>query len=214
MKFSFATTPEGFDNHIKKSIRNYEDLVSDTITFGNYFIEDNTNVYDLGCSTGRLLHQIKENQKNIDVNYIGLETCLGFEKFKDIEIHNEDIRHWTYQNASLITSIFTLQFIPLKDRAKVIESVYHGLNEGGAFIFAEKIQMQNSKLHEMMIFNYYDYKRKHFSEKEILEKEKELRNIMKPVTKKQIEEELSNWNWRHVDVFWQSGLFVGYLAIK
>lgn len=214
MKFSFATTPEGFDNHIEKSIRNYEDLVSDTITFGNYFIEDNTNVYDLGCSTGRLLHQIKENQKNINVNYIGLETCLDFEKFKDVEIHHNDIRHWTYQNASLITSIFTLQFIPLKDRAKVIESVYHGLNEGGAFIFAEKIQMQNSKLHEMMIFNYYDYKRKHFSEKEILEKEKELRNIMKPVTKKQIEEELSNWNWRHVDVFWQSGLFVGYIAIK
>ena len=143
MKFSFATTPEGFDNHIEKSIRNYEDLVSDTITFGNYFIEDNTNVYDLGCSTGRLLHQIKENQKNINVNYIGLETCLDFEKFKDVEIHHNDIRHWTYQNASLITSIFTLQFIPLKDRAKVIESVYHGLNEGGAFIFAEKIQMQN-----------------------------------------------------------------------
>ena len=36
------------------------------------------------------------------------------------------------------TSIFTLQFMPRKDRFDVIQNIYNGLNHGGAFIFAEK----------------------------------------------------------------------------
>lgn len=213
MKFSFAKATEGFDQHIRNSIRDYDNLTKDIITFANYFIEDNTNVYDLGCSTGKLLSEIKNNQSNENVNYIGLETTLEFKKYKDINIVHEDIRHWFYQNASLITSVFTLQFIPQKDRSKVIADVYDGLNKGGAFIFAEKIQMEDSKLHEMMTFNYYDYKRQFFTEKEILEKEKQLRNIMKPIKRSELIEMLKKHPW-HLEPFWQSNLFVGYMAIK
>ena len=39
----------------------------------------------------------------------------------------------------------------------------------------------------MITFNFYDYKRKHFEASDILEKEKTLRNMLKPNTWKELE---------------------------
>ena len=39
----------------------------------------------------------------------------------------------------------------------------------------------------MITFNFYDYKRKHFDASDILEKEKTLRNMLKPNTWKELE---------------------------
>ena len=44
------------------------------------------------------------------------------------------------------------------------------------------------KIQEMMTFNYYDYKRKHFEAKDIMDKEKTLRHMLKLNTWKQIKD--------------------------
>ena len=55
-KFTFASSEkEGFDSHILHSIRGYEDLWNDVLKFSRYFVEDYTNVVDVGCSTGKLI---------------------------------------------------------------------------------------------------------------------------------------------------------------
>ena len=59
-----------------------------------------------------------------------------------------------------------------RDRFDVLQNIYNGLNYGGAFIFAEKTVCDDSRLQEMITFNFYDYKRKHFEASDILEKEK------------------------------------------
>lgn len=56
--FTFAHREEGFDEHIDKSIRGYGDLLDDVISMSRYFVEDNTNVYDIGCSTGKLTQRM------------------------------------------------------------------------------------------------------------------------------------------------------------
>ena len=62
--------------------------------------------------------------------------------------------------------------MPRKDRFDVLQNIYNGLNHGGAFIFAEKTVCEDSRLQEMITFNFYDYKRKHFEASDILEKER------------------------------------------
>ena len=52
--FTFAHREEGFDEHIEKSIRGYSQLIDDVISLSRYFIEDETNVIDIGCSTGKM----------------------------------------------------------------------------------------------------------------------------------------------------------------
>jgi len=51
--FTFAHREEGFDEHIEKSIRGYSSLMEDVISLSRYFVEDNANIVDIGCSTGK-----------------------------------------------------------------------------------------------------------------------------------------------------------------
>ena len=78
--FSFAHRPEGFDNHIEKSIRGYTHLIQDVVSFSRYFIEDNTEVVDVGCSTGKMTKALIDY--NIDhckdAHYVGIEIADGF----------------------------------------------------------------------------------------------------------------------------------------
>ena len=52
--FTFAHREEGFDEHIEKSIRGYSQLMDDVISLSRYFVENETNVVDIGCSTGKM----------------------------------------------------------------------------------------------------------------------------------------------------------------
>ncbi len=227
--FTFAHREEGFDEHIDKSIRGYQDLLSDIVSLSRYFVEKETNVYDIGCSTGKLTEaMLKKNQDIEDVHYYGIEVADGFVgdmKSREIKLNSdyswnkikflhEDVRDSMINNASLITSVFTLQFMSMRDRLPMIKKVYNGLNEGGAFIFAEKTICENAKFQEMITFNFYDYKRKFFDTKDIMDKEQTLRNIMKPNTWKQIEKYIYDAGFKDVQPFWRNHMFVGAIAVK
>ena len=227
--FTFAHREEGFDEHIDKSIRGYQDLLSDIVSLSRYFVEKETNVYDIGCSTCKLTEaMLKKNQDIEDVHYYGIEVADGFVgdmKSREIKLNSdyswnkikflhEDVRDSMISNASLITSVFTLQFMSMRDRLPMIKKVYNGLNEGGAFIFAEKTICENAKFQEMITFNFYDYKRKFFDTKDIMDKEQTLRNIMKPNTWKQIEKYIYDAGFKDVQPFWRNHMFVGAIAVK
>ena len=228
--FTFAHREEGFDEHIEKSIRGYGHLLEDVISFSRYFVEDETNVYDLGCSTGKMTQRLIEANYDhcTDASWYGIEIADGFqddlEKRKE-DIHKFDPNAWVYfehediretyiHSASLVTSIFTLQFMPKKDRKTVIENIYNGLNEGGAFIFAEKIYCNDTRNQDMMTFNYYDFKRKKFSTNDIMNKERMLRHMLKPNTLDEIKEMLKLSGFYSSQVFWQNHMFIGIIAIK
>ena len=224
--FTFAHREEGFDEHIEKSIRGYSNLLEDVISLSRYFVEDNTSIVDIGCPTGKLTKAMIEYNEDhcSDGNYIGIEIAEGF--FKDLENRADelkkhqvdfildDIRNYDFENWSLVTSIFTLQFMPKKDRLNVMKNIYQGHNDGGAFIFAEKTICHNALVQDMITFNYYDYKRKSFDTEDIMDKERTLRHMMKPNTWEEIEMNLAKAGFSDVQPFWRNHAFVGALAIK
>jgi len=228
--FTFAHRQEGFDEHIDWSIRGYSNLLGDVISFSRYFVEDNTNVVDIGCSTGKttekmLLHN-QDHCKN--AKYVGIEIAEGFydslddrldsltnnEPWAQVEFIKDDVRHYNFENCSLVTSIFTLQFMPKRHRQEVIQNIYNGLNDGGAFLFSEKIYTEDSFIQDMLTFNYYDFKRQNFDAQDIMDKEITLRNMLKPNTWSEIETMLKSAGFKSVQVFWQNFLFLGAIAIK
>jgi len=222
-KFTFATDKEGFDNHIDKSVRGYSHLWGDILSLSKYFVEDYTQVVDIGCSTGKLLKgMIEQNQAHIpNAQYTGIEIEDDFygdynfdeEKYQQLSYYKGDVRDYSFNNCSLVTSIFTLQFMSPKDRQEVLNKVYNGLNTGGAFIFSEKTFSCNPKIQDMMTFTFYDYKRKYFSDKEILDKEVQLRHMMKLNTKTEIYDMLNKAGFE-VHNFWQNFNFIGAIALK
>jgi tRNA (cmo5U34)-methyltransferase len=217
--FTFAHREEGFDEHINWSIRGYQNLLNDVVSFSRYFIEDDTNVVDIGCSTGKLTQALIEHNNDLmpNANYIGVEIAEGFREAlndRSFTCILDDIRNYDFKNCSLVTSIFTLQFMPKKDRQTVIEKIYDGLNVGGGFIFSEKIDCVNSRLQDMITFNYYDFKREQFDTEDIMNKERTLRHMLKPNTWKEIEEMILNAGFKTVEQFWRNHNFLGAIAIK
>ena len=225
--FTFAHREEGFDEHIEKSIRGYSQLMDDVISLSRYFVENETNVVDIGCSTGKMTKALIDY--NLDhaetAYYIGLEIADGFDEdlkkrqkelkwYEYVKFEKLDARTYEYKNCSLITSIFTLQFMPKYDRKELLKNIYNGLNCGGAYIFAEKTICENALVQDMITFNYYDYKRKSFTTEDIMDKERTLRHMMKPNTWKEIEEMLTEAGFSVIQPFWRNHAFVGALAVK
>ena len=228
--FTFAHRDEGFDNHIEKSIRGYTHLHDDVVNLSRYYVEDWTNVVDIGSSTGKTIEAMAIQNEKIapSVTYIGVEVATGFkndmekrftvlrDRFPEtsFEFEFSDIRSYTFYNCSLVTSLFTLQFMPPKDREEVIQNIYDGLNSGGAFIFAEKTVADTGRFQDMFTFTYYDYKRKSFTEKDIMDKEVTLRNMLKPNTWNELTDMLRSAGFKNVQPFWRNFLFVGAIATK
>lgn len=228
--FTFAHREEGFDNHIEKSIRGYNHLHDDVVNLSRYYIEDYTNVVDIGCSTGKTIEAMAVQNETIAPNayYVGVEVAPSFredmQKRVSVLEHRfpktifdfrfQDIRTYEFQNCSFVTSLFTLQFMPPKDRESVIKNIYNGLNPGGAFVFAEKTVADNGRFQDMFTFTYYDYKRKSFTEKDIMEKEVTLRNMLKPNTWNELSCMLELAGFTDIQPFWRNFLFVGAIAIK
>ncbi len=175
-----------------------------------YFIDKDTTIYDLGCSTGKLLRAIPfDNLK------IGYDNSKLLPKTEEIEFKSVDLnKAFKIENASIAYSIFTMQFLNITSREYFCSTVYNGLNAGGAFILCEKIYQENGKIQEVLSFSHYDYKSKHFKAEEIIQKERDLRYIMKPSTLNENIKLLESVGFSTITVFWQSFNFVGILAIK
>lgn len=217
--FSFDTIKD-FDSHIELSIPNYKHIWELIESMATYFIVENSNVYDLGCSTGQGLKLLsyKNNIKN--VNYIGFDVSENLLKQKNstahyslylVDITNENI---LFPNSSLSLMIFTLQFIPTSKKVNLLKRVYDGLISGGAFILTEKTITETGKMQDIFTFSYYDFKIKSFSRDEILKKQHDLRFIMKNNTDGEILELLNLAGFKYIEPFFQSLHFKGYLCLK
>ena len=224
VKFTFATEEDGFDNHIEKSIRGYQNLWGDILKFSEYFVEDGTTVVDIGCSTGKMLKAMKAQNDRFapECIYKGIEMEEYFfgdlRNDQNLYFQQIDVRGFNWdanaKNCSLVISMFTLQFIPKRDRKTILNSIYQALMKGGAFIFSEKILSETSQMEEMMTFCYYDWKRRNFSSEEILEKEEKLRHMMKPLPFAELIGMLQEAGFKEVQPFWQNFNFIGAIAIK
>ncbi len=215
--FSFNTV-EDFDLHIRNSIPDYENLINMILKISDFFIISQTNVYDLGASTGSFLHKLKDKVELRDVNFIGIENEQNFyEHHTDWEIkwvHEDITKYQGWSEASFMTSIFTIQFIEPNKRLPLLQKIFNCMTPGSGFIFAEKIYSESAKIQDVNTFLHYDWKRQYFSSDEILKKERDLRTLMKLRTKKEIESEMLDVGWKSCETFWQQHNFVGWMATK
>ena len=176
--FSFDTI-ENFDKHISHSIPNYELLQDAILSVAEFCTIPDTTVIDLGCSTGTLLKRLNHQGRKVglDISTNLLPPFTETEEFYNQNILAVDFTEWG--QPSLITSVFTMQFVPKHERLGVLKKMNNALAKGGAFIMAEKVLCDEGWQQEMMTFSYYDYKQKSFSPQEILDKEQDLRQLMR-----------------------------------
>jgi tRNA (cmo5U34)-methyltransferase len=223
--FSFAEIAPDFDAHIDASIPGYGRLMWWCEKFSRRFVQNGTMVIDIGCSTGALLKRIRDaNQPSRQsVHYLGIDIEKSFGQHwrercqQNMRFEVQDALTFNgFENASLLVILFTLQFIPERQKIDLLRRVFDGLVEGGALIIAEKTLASCSALQELITFTYYDHKRQAFTAEQILNKESRLRGLMTPWTKAWLVETLhaAGFQAQDIESFWQEGPFIAYVGQK
>lgn len=217
-KFSFDTI-QSFDEHILQSIPNYDILFSSILRISDYFRDDSKIVYDVGCSTGNLLRYIQrvENYKGkmIGIDYSRNLLPENTKEYENISFIEHDLnKPFSFDDACVVYSIFTLQFLRKESRQLVLKNIYDGLCKGGALIIAEKTYLDQGMFQDIFTFSYYDYKKESFTPEQILGKEKDLRTILKPNYSKDNLDMLYSAGFQQVQMFYKFFHFEAYLCIK
>ncbi len=219
--FSFDTI-RNFDEHINNSIPNYDLLQDAILSISEFITMPETVVIDLGCSTGKLLKRMKHNGRKVGIdwsdNLLPPSTLTFGEdpaqqpEFYHYDIVDTDLRQWG--NPSLVTSIFTLQFIPKEYRLQVLRGIRQSLLPDGAFIWAEKVVCESGWQQELTTFSYYDYKKKSFSAEEIMKKEQDLRQLMRCNTSEENQELARKAGFHQSQLLWKFFNFECWLYKK
>ena len=182
-EFSFNTITS-FDDHIAKSIPQYELMIESVVRMSDYFKDEKKVVYDVGTSTGKLLKYFKR-ANNYQGKLVGIDNCSNLLPNSDsgITFINHDLmKPFTFNDACIVYSLYTMQFLPKEYRQAVLQSIYDGLVDGGALFISEKVYCYTGMFQDIFTSSYYDYKRQSFTEKEIWDKERSLRTMLKPNT--------------------------------
>ena len=214
---------EHFDSHVRKSIPLYEELQHMTADISDWFIHNDSTVYDLGSATGETIHQLqKRHALKKNARFIGIDNSKAMVKHaqdkvsaKNVKFLCQDLVHTRFLPADLVISLYTLQFLDFPNRIKILQSVYQCLRPGGALIIAEKVLPDDGRFNEMWLELYWDFKkRKGLTDDQILHKSRSIRGILRPLTLAENIDLLKKTGFNSIDIFLKWYNFAGILAIK
>ena len=215
-----------FDDMVNRSVPYYEEIQRMIAEIAADHAKENTDIYDLGCSTGTTMINM-DTTVNKDIRFIGiddsremLDKCksklieLGFSR--NYELQCADIGQGAkIENASVVVLCLTLQFVRPIYREQLIKNIYDGLVPGGVLILVEKILAEESDFNRDFIKYYYNYKRRnHYSEMEISQKREALENVLVPYKLGENINLLRDKGFSHCEVFFKWYNFTGLIAIK
>lgn len=225
--FDFGeTTAKVFDDMLDRSIPLYGELQRQISELCAEFAQPETNIYDLGCSTGitmeSIRHSVSDRVKIIGVDYSSAMLDKARERFKEqpegapVELIEADLNSpIEIKNASVVVLNLTLQFIRPLYRDSLVKAVYEGLNDKGCLILVEKVLGNHSLINRTFIKLYYDMKKRNgYSETEIAQKREALENILIPYRLDENMELLKRCGFAYSDVFYKWYNFSGVLAVK
>jgi tRNA (cmo5U34)-methyltransferase len=188
-----------FDDMVIRSIPGYSLAQYLTSRIARNVVKEGSCIYDLGCSTATSLIRISQElaESGLDISKVSMtgidssgdmlkrahEKLAAFSLSSSIKLLQQDIRECSLDNSSLIISHYTLQFIPLDHRMKVLENVHNALSVDSCFVFSEKIRHDSRITEEILSSEYYEFKKGNgYSDTENMRKRQALENVLIPNT--------------------------------
>lgn len=216
--------PDTFVDHIKVSVPLYEQGHNLICQLSDFFVKNDSVVYEIGTSTGELLKKLAlHNSHKPDVRWIGLDVEPAMVKaarkhcadIPTIEILNEDARLFDLEKSDLVVSYYTMQFIPPRYRQELFDKIYERLNWGGALVLFEKVRAPDARFQDIMMQLYNEYKVSNgFSSDEIVEKARSLKGILEPFSTQANIDMMRRAGFQDVMGIQKFVCFEGFLAIK
>lgn len=214
-----------FDDMLVRSVPFYKESQALTRRFAMNALHSGGTVYDLGCSTASLLLEIERaSGKNDGVRLIGIDNSAAMIEHarkkteaygSSVELVEGDILTFPYEKAKVMISNYTLQFIRPMQRDSLVRTIADALEEGGVFIFSEKVVSEDPKLNKELIDCYYDFKKTQgYTEYEIVQKREALENVLIPYTMNENIQMAKNNGFKNCEVLFRWANFATFIALK
>lgn len=216
-----------FDDMVSRSVPFYKEVHQLILDIVDRVYTGEGNIYDLGCSTASTICLINEKltKKNISANFVGVDNSgpmlekakqkAAQNKVKSVQFIQSNIQEIDFENAEVVILNYTLQFLPVADREKILTKIYQSLKKGGVLILSEKIKSPVSTIEELTTDLYYDFKRRNgYSELEISQKREALENVLIPLTPKEQMNMLKNSGFNKTEMIFRWYNFASYIGVK
>ena len=215
-----------FPDMINRSVPGYSTVINMIGITAQQYAKPNTRIYDLGCSLGAASLSMRHRLTEEGCEIISVDNAEAMiERFnKILERDNSktpvqtvcaDVHDVEINNASVVVMNFTLQFIPLSERKKIISKIHDGLNDGGCLILSEKLAFSAARENDIQIDLHHAFKKSNgYSDLEIAQKRNALENVLIPETKETHIQRLKEAGFTQISPWFQCFNFASFLAIK
>lgn len=217
-----------FPDMINRSVPGYGLVVQMIGMLARQYAQDNSNLYDLGCSLGAvsLAMQAAVRARGVQIwavdNSMEMIQALKV-RFRErnktglpkLQRLHEDILDTRVENASVVVLNFTLQFVDPAERSSLLKKIARGLLPGGILVLSEKIRFEDLEEQALQTHWHHEFKRAQgYSDLEIVRKRDALENVMKPDSMEQHVARLTEAGFANVINWFQGFNFVSMVAIR
>jgi len=128
--------------------------------------------------------------------------------------HLSDITQMEFKTASVVIMNFTLQFIPINERLKLLKQIRSSMVPGGLLILSEKLTMPDAEMNQLMVELHHDFKRSQgYSDLEIAQKRDTIDNVLIPETAEAHRTRLAEAGFSRSSIWFQCLNFASFIAI-
>lgn len=211
-----------FEDMISRSVPGYQQILEMLPTLTRQFSFEGKNYYDLGCSLGAGLLAMSQGLSDAQTQLIGIDNSAAMLKHAtrnlkglDAKLIENDLLSVELNNAGMVLMNFTLQFIALEHRDKLVKRIYQSLTPGGALVLSEKIDFDNDKTNQILIDIHHQYKADQgYSALEIAKKRDAIVNVLVPESLDAHIVRLKKSGFSVVTPWVQNLQFISILAVK
>jgi len=216
-----------FDDMLIRSVPFYIEVQRMFVELAAHFVQKDTCVYDLGCSTGTTIISLMKLLKDRSIKFVAVDkskpmldktkkNVYSLGDKKRLKLVERDLNDGiNVEDASVVMINWTLQFVRPLYRDTLMKQIYNGLVKDGIVIISEKTLVRPSLLNRLYIDFYYNFKRRNgYSNMEIAQKREALENVLIPYRIEENVELLERNGFKCVDVFFRWYNFACFVGIK
>ena len=214
-----------FDDMVHRSVPLYKEVTLLAVDWALKYAAPNTKIFDIGCSTGTVIECLS-TRVEASCHLVGVDCSEAMiERAKSkvipavslptIDLLCKDVRDVCFKNASVIIVNYTLQFLPIRDRMRVLKRMVESLEPGGLIFLSEKVRSESSEFQETITTQYESFKQdRGYSRLEIEKKKEALENVLVPLTENDYRRQLNKFGVDSVDSIAKWNNFVTLVGMK
>ncbi len=219
-----ARVTEVFADMIRRSVPGYGLSLQMLSVIAAEYAQQGSKIYDLGCSLGASTLAVRHGIQvagcrivAVDASQAMVTSCQKHVDEDDgatpVDLLCADIQDMVIEDASIVILNFTLQFIPVAERTRLLRKIADGLRPDGVLVLSEKVCFDDVTSQQQHIALHEGFKRMQgYSDIEISRKRQALEQVLIPETLATHHERLKDAGFAHSHTWFQCFNFTSILA--